>query len=125
MGPTQGGMMRIVWLCCLLVGLGCNRIAEPGKFSAAEAENLDAAKAATNESANSVLARPVAAIERALVISIDGLRPDLALRASTPRLRHLCETGSFTFWAETVPEAYTLPAHVSMLTGCSVARHGV
>jgi arylsulfatase A-like enzyme len=47
------------------------------------------------------------------------------LRASTPRLRGLCSSGCYSFWAETVPEAYTLPPHVSMLTGCPVAKHGV
>jgi len=42
-----------------------------------------------------------------------------------PRVRGLCSAGCYTFWAETIPEAYTLPPHVSMLTGCSVAKHGV
>jgi predicted AlkP superfamily pyrophosphatase or phosphodiesterase len=60
-----------------------------------------------------------------LIISIDGLRPDLLLRASMPRVRKLCASGSFTFWAETTPEAYTLPCHVSMLTGVSSDKHGV
>jgi hypothetical protein len=69
--------------------------------------------------------KPVAAIDRVLIISIDGLRPDLALRAQTPTLRKLCSDGSYTFWAETTPEAYTLPCHVSMLTGASTEKHGV
>jgi predicted AlkP superfamily pyrophosphatase or phosphodiesterase len=69
--------------------------------------------------------KPVAAIDRVLIISIDGLRPDLALRAQAPTLRKLCSEGSFTFWAETAPEAYTLPCHVSMLTGTSTEKHGV
>jgi predicted AlkP superfamily pyrophosphatase or phosphodiesterase len=64
-------------------------------------------------------------IDRALVSSIDGLRPDLLLRAPMPLRGDLYAKGSFTFWAETVPEAYTLPAQVSMLTGCGVAKHGV
>jgi hypothetical protein len=69
--------------------------------------------------------KPVAAIDRVLIISIDGLRPDLALRAQAPTLRKLCSEGSYTFWAETTPEAYTLPCHVSMLTGASTEKHGV
>ena len=69
--------------------------------------------------------RPVRAIERALIISIDGLRPDLLLRANTPHLHRLFETGSYTFWAQTVPSSNTLPSHTSMLTGCSPDRHGV
>lgn len=33
--------------------------------------------------------------------------------------------GSFTMWARTVPECYTLPAHVSILTGVPPQRHGI
>ena len=69
--------------------------------------------------------RPVAAIKRVLIISIDGLRPDLLLRAKTPRMHALLKSGSFTFWAQTAAEAYTLPCHVSMLTGVSSKIHGV
>jgi predicted AlkP superfamily pyrophosphatase or phosphodiesterase len=69
--------------------------------------------------------RPIEAIDRVLIISVDGLRPDLALRADMPHLRKLCKNGSYTFWAETTPEAYTLPCHVSMLTGVSAEKHGV
>ena len=69
--------------------------------------------------------RPVEAIDRVVVISIDGLRPDLLLRAFMPRVRGLCNGGSYTFWAETTHEAYTLPCHVTMLTGALSERHGV
>lgn len=70
-------------------------------------------------------ARPVPAIERAVVISIDGGRPDLLLRADMPNLRKLIAGGAFSLWARTVPAAVTLPAHASMLTGVSPERHGV
>ena len=69
--------------------------------------------------------RPVAAIKRVLIISIDGLRPDLLLRAKAPRMHALLKSGSFTFWAQTAAEAYTLPCHVSMLTGVSSKIHRV
>ena len=69
--------------------------------------------------------RLVEAIDRVLIISVDGLRPDLLLRADMPHVRSLCASGSYTFWAETTPEAYTLPCHVSMLTGASAEKHGV
>ena len=72
-----------------------------------------------------LIPRPVPAINRVLIISIDGLRPDLLLRGEMPRVRGLCKTGSFSFWAETTPEAYTLPCHVSMLTGTPSEKHGV
>src|SRR5687768_16890737 len=54
--------------------------------------------------------RPVPAIERAVVISLDGARPDVLLRADMPNLRKLVDTGTFTFWARTVPVAVTLPS---------------
>ncbi len=60
-----------------------------------------------------------------LIVSIDGLRPDVALRADMPHLRDLMKHGSFTFWARTTAVAVTLPSHVSMLTGVSPQIHGV
>ena len=63
--------------------------------------------------------------ERVLIISIDGLRPDLLIQANVPNVRGLLRAGSYTFWARTVAEGYTLPAHASMLTGVSPQKHGV
>ena len=63
--------------------------------------------------------------ERVVIISVDGLRPDLLIRANVPNIRALLAAGSYTFWARTVDEGYTLPAHVSMLTGLSPQKHGV
>lgn len=70
-------------------------------------------------------ARPAPQIERALVISVDGLRPDLLLRANTPNLRGMMERGSYSLWARTIPEAITLPSHTSMVTGVFLPKHGV
>src|SRR5262245_8132085 len=64
-------------------------------------------------------------IQHVLIISIDGMRPDLLLRGDTPRIHSLLQTGSFTMWARTVPASTTLPAHVSMLTGVPPEVHGV
>jgi arylsulfatase A-like enzyme len=69
--------------------------------------------------------RPIPAIHRALVISIDGLRPDLLLRANTPTLHRLFQSGSFSFWARTTAVSITLPSHTSMLTGATPNRHGI
>jgi predicted AlkP superfamily pyrophosphatase or phosphodiesterase len=62
---------------------------------------------------------------RVLIISIDGMRPDLMLRSKTPHIHALFESGAFSFWAKTVPHAITLPSHVSMLTGAIPRRHEV
>jgi predicted AlkP superfamily pyrophosphatase or phosphodiesterase len=69
--------------------------------------------------------RPVPQIERVVIISVDGLRPDLLLRAEAPNMQSLYTSGSFSFWARTTAVAVTLPSHVSMLTGVSPNRHGI
>ena len=69
--------------------------------------------------------RPVAAINRVLIISIDGCRPDLLLRADTPVIHNLLPKACFTFWARTTAESVTLPSHTSMLTGVTPVKHGI
>jgi type I phosphodiesterase/nucleotide pyrophosphatase len=69
--------------------------------------------------------RPVPAIRHVLIISVDGLRPDLALRADTPNIHALLNTSSFSFWARTTAESVTLPSHTSMLTGVVPIKHGI
>jgi predicted AlkP superfamily pyrophosphatase or phosphodiesterase len=70
-------------------------------------------------------AKPIPAVEHVIIISVDGLRPDVLLRARTPNVRGLMETGTFTLWARTVPQSITLPSHTSMLTGVTPERHRV
>ncbi len=62
---------------------------------------------------------------RAMLVTIDGLRPDLALRADMPALRGLMARGAYTFWAHTSPLSITLPSHATMLTGVPPAKHGI
>jgi len=64
-------------------------------------------------------------VRRVLLVSVDGLRPDMVLRARAPVLRSLMERGSYTLWAMTTAVAVTLPSHVSMLTGVTPSRHGI
>ena len=60
-----------------------------------------------------------------VIVSIDGLRPDVALRADMPALRSLMARGSFTMFAATTDVAVTLPSHTSMLTGVAPEKHGI
>lgn len=69
--------------------------------------------------------RPVEKINRVLVISVDGLRPDLLVRADTPNVRGLIKNGSFTLWAKTTAVSRTLPSHISMLTGVPPHQHEI
>jgi len=64
-------------------------------------------------------------VQRALVISVDGLRPDVLLRARMPNVRALMARGAFTMWARTSDLPYTLPSHTSMLTGVRPMYHHV
>jgi len=114
----------------LFVAAGCSRphgaAASASAATSRDATSaLEAPKRALRERRAAAAARPVESIDRVLILSIDGLRPDLLLRAFMPHVRGLCSAGSYTFWAETAPEAYTLPCHISMLTGVLSERHGV
>lgn len=60
-----------------------------------------------------------------VIISIDGCRPDVLLRADAPNVRELMKRGSFTFWARTTDIAITLPSHTSMMTGVPPEVHGI
>jgi hypothetical protein len=65
------------------------------------------------------------AVRRVVIVSIDGLRPDVALRANMPGLRSLMARGSFTMFAASTDTAVTLPSHLSMLTGVPPSKHGI
>lgn len=107
----------LVALSTLVLAAGCQSSHRPAPMLSIATQDGQPAPARAN--------RPVQAIERAIVISIDGGRPDVLLRADMPNLRKLVNTGTFTFWARTVPVAVTLPSHASMLTGVAPERHGV
>lgn len=64
-------------------------------------------------------------VGRMMIVSIDGCRPDLLLRADTPVIHALLPESTFTFWARTTPQAVTLPSHASMLTGVVPRKHEV
>jgi predicted AlkP superfamily pyrophosphatase or phosphodiesterase len=61
----------------------------------------------------------------AMIVSIDGCRPDVLLRANHPNIQKLMDTGCFTFWARTTAMSITLPSHTSMLTGVTPEVHGI
>ena len=69
--------------------------------------------------------KPVSAVNHAVIISVDGMRGDLALRADMPNMRKMLDRGSFTFWARSTELSITLPTHTSMLTGMPPQIHGI
>lgn len=90
-----------------------------------DADTQGDATAVAHLGASAVPLHPVPAVQRVVIISIDGLRPDVLLLADTPNLHALAHEGSYTFWARTTEMSVTLPSHTSMLTGVTPARHGV
>jgi hypothetical protein len=70
-------------------------------------------------------ATPKAAIQRVVILSIDGLRPEAIELAPMPNLLNLMKTSAYSLTAQTVRPSATLPAHSSMLTGLCPAKHGV
>ena len=61
----------------------------------------------------------------ALLISVDGLRPDALSLAATPVLGRLIAEGASTMACRADMPSVTLPCHQTMLRGVSVGRHGV
>lgn len=110
--PVRPFALLLVLVALAMVGLTVHR--------AGAAES-----AATMPSAPTFPPLPPIGERRVLIISIDGLRPDVLLRADAPRLRSLMKEGSFTFWAQTTAVAVTLPSHVSMLTGVTPQQHRI
>jgi len=68
---------------------------------------------------------PLPIIQRVLIITVDGLRPDAIALAPMPNLLALMETGAYSLTAQTTYPSATLPSHASMLTGMCPDKHGV
>lgn len=66
---------------------------------------------------------PLPNIERVLIVSFDGLRPDAIEAANMQSTMELMQNGAFTLIAQTINPSLTLPAHSSMLVGTCPAKH--
>jgi arylsulfatase A-like enzyme len=84
----------------------------------------DENNAGSGSARNRPTSRP-ALTQRLLIVSVDGLRPDMLLRCRTPHMHALFEGGTYSFWARTTPHAITLPSHTSMLTGVIPRKHEI
>ena len=65
------------------------------------------------------------AIRRVIILSIDGLRPDIISLAPMPNLLSLMQTSAYSLSAQTVLPSVTLVSHSSMLVGVCPSKHGV
>ena len=68
---------------------------------------------------------PPPVVRRVLIVSIDGLRPDIIPLAPMPNLMALVQNGAYSLTAQTVRPSVTLVSHSSMLVGVCPAKHGV
>ncbi|MBI5822750.1 MAG: alkaline phosphatase family protein [Chloroflexi bacterium] len=66
---------------------------------------------------------PLPNIDRVLIVTFDGLRPDAIAEANMVNVMSLMQNGAYTLTAQTVMPSLTLPAHASMLTGTCPAKH--
>ena len=63
-------------------------------------------------------------MNKVILISIDGMRPDGLLSCGNPYLDELIKNSSYTFDAQTVFPSSTLPCHLSMFHSVPPERHG-
>lgn len=73
----------------------------------------------------SIIPSPAPVVRRVLIVSIDGLRPDIISLAPMPNLLALMQSGAYSLTAQTVRPSVTLVSHSSMLVGVCPAKHGV
>ena len=73
------------------------------------------------------VAAPRRLAEHVVLVSIDGLRPEIYRdeRWPAPVLQELAGDGAIALAARSVFPALTYPAHATMVTGCLPARHGI
>lgn len=60
-----------------------------------------------------------------VIISIDGLRPDVLSESMTPTILGIARRGASTLRAETVTPSETTPSHASMLSGYLPKTHRI
>lgn len=63
--------------------------------------------------------------DRVVLISFDGLRPDVLSKINLPAFKKVVFEGVSTLQAQTILPSVTLPAHVSLLTGLTPSRHKI
>jgi len=68
---------------------------------------------------------PIPGPARALILSIDGFRPDTIELTPMRNLQTLMEESAYSLVAQTIFPSATLPSHASMLTGLCPDKHGV
>ncbi len=107
-------------VCALLLGgVACRRRAEkPTPQPPPAPTAAPAAKAPTPKSGR-------AAIRHVVIISEDGLRPDALTGVRPPTHEAILKRAAYSFQAQTIRRASTLPSHAAMLSGFDIKEHGL
>jgi predicted AlkP superfamily pyrophosphatase or phosphodiesterase len=63
--------------------------------------------------------------KKALLIGLDGVRPDSIFAAKTPNIDKLASRGVFSWNAQTEAQCYSSTCWTSLLTGVHAEKHGV
>ena len=64
-------------------------------------------------------------MEKVILISIDGMRPDGLLNCGNPFVREMMKRGAYTLDGRTTFPPVTLPCHMSMFHSVPAERHGI
>lgn len=132
-------MARIICTCLLSIAIvACDKqppssqVEIPAQESTVITNNTEDAIKPTSVASNPIepSPRPIArvaekTITRVLLVSFDGLRPDAINAEIAPTLQGLIDGGTYQPAALAEIPASTLPNHTSMVTGLSIASHGV
>jgi hypothetical protein len=127
----------LLFLCLLLSGSvstpilweAAIKVALP-IFSPTHPESIHIPDSTVSSSADLEIIAPVIpsapTIERVLIISYDGMRPDAIAAAPMNTLLELMNTSAYTLTnAITIAYPSTLPSHAAMLSGLCMAKNGI
>lgn len=64
-------------------------------------------------------------MEKVILISIDGMRPDGFLQCGNPFIEEMMHLGSYTLEGRTIFPSVTLPCHMAMFHSVPAERHGI
>lgn len=122
-------MFRRLWVCTILSVF----LSSCGLFASSPAPIPDSPPTTTpspvstpppTETATPTLTpTPLPRVERILIVSFDGLRPDAIEKAKMVNVLSLMQSGSYSLNAQTIHPSLTLPSHASMLVGVCPAKH--
>lgn len=113
-------------VACQIPGISAPATPTPTLTSTTTATATFTATATATETLTSSLTpTPAYLARRVLILSIDGLRPDIISLAPMPNLINFMQNSAYTLTAQTVYPSVTLVAHASMLTGQCPSKHGV